>query len=109
MFLDNADSRQQKYTFSQNQSLAFLVYIVTEGVDMLPKRSTPVDQNLESESIGSKLSEAIFMASRTHLGTQKCSIYRKKSKKETTRVDLVHWLLLCAIYEAESQVHLQNR
>ena len=41
---------------------------------MLPKRSTRVDQNLASESTASQLSVAIFMASRTHLGTQKCII-----------------------------------
>ena len=78
MFVRNADSRQQKYTFSQNQGLAFLAYIVTGGVDMLPKRSTHVDQNLESKSMDSQLSVAIFMASRTHLETQECCIYQKK-------------------------------
>ena len=74
-----------------------ILYIIAKGIDMLPKKSTHVDQKLESESIGSKLSVAIFMVSRNHLGTRKCSIYRKKSKKGTTRVDLVHWLLLCTI------------
>ena len=44
------------------------------GVDMLPKRPTHVGQNLEYESIHSQLSVAIFMASRTHLGTQECTI-----------------------------------
>ena len=75
MFLQITDSRQQKYAFSQNHVLAFLACIVLGGVNMLPKRSTPVDQNLESESIDSNLSVAIFTASRTPLGTQECLIY----------------------------------
>ena len=37
---------------------------------MLPKKSTPVDQNLESESIHSQLSVAIFRAPRSHLISQ---------------------------------------
>ena len=45
-----------------------------EGVHMFPKMSTRVDQNLASESTTSQLSVAIFMASRTNLGTQKCII-----------------------------------
>ena len=53
---------------------------------MLPKRSTPVDQTLESESIHSQLSVAIFIAPRTHLGAQKCSMYEKKAKNGKTRV-----------------------
>ena len=52
---------------------------------MLPKRSTHVDQILGSESIPSKLSVAIFMASRTLLGAQKTLIYQKKLKNGTTR------------------------
>ena len=46
---------------------------------MLTKRSTHVDQILGSESIHFKLSVAIFIAPRTHLGAQECSIYDKKS------------------------------
>ena len=97
MFLDNVHSRHQKYAFLQNQDLAFLTYIVIEGVDMLTKRSTLVDQILRSESIDSKLSLAIFIASRTFLGAQECLIYEKKSKNYITRADLVHWLVDCAI------------
>ena len=74
MFWDNILSEHQKYAFSQNQVLAFLNYIVIEGIHMLPKRATRVDQNLASESTTSQLSVAIFMASRTHLGTQKYNI-----------------------------------
>ena len=48
----------------------FLTCTVTEGIDMLTKRSTNVDQNIGDQSIGSKLSVAIFIASRTLLGTQ---------------------------------------
>ena len=40
---------------------------------MLPKRSTPVDQNLLVESIHSQLSVAIFTASRTYVVAQKSS------------------------------------
>ena len=71
---------------------------------MLPKRSTHVDQNLESESIGSKLSVAIFMASRTHLGTRKCSVYQKKSKNLRSRAHPVHWLHFCAIYTGADSI-----
>ena len=42
--------------------------------DLLPKRSTLVDQNLESESIDSQLSIAIFRAPRDLLVTQDYSI-----------------------------------
>ena len=74
MFWDNILSEHQKYAFSQNQVLAFLTNTVIEGIHMLPKRSTRVDQNLASESTNSQPSVAIFMASRTHLETQKCII-----------------------------------
>ena len=69
-------------------------------VDMLPKRPTHVDQNLESESIDSQLSVAIFMASRNHLGTQECSVYEKKSKKGLIHEHLYVWLVDCAICNA---------
>ena len=82
MFLEKAHSRNQKYAFSQNQDLAVFTYMVIGGVDMLPKRPTPVDQNLESESIDSKLSMAIFTSPRTPLGTQECLIYQKSQKME---------------------------
>ena len=59
-----------------------------------------VDQNLESESIDSQLSVAIFMASRTHLGTQECSVYEKKSKIYETHEHLYAGLVDCAIYRA---------
>ena len=51
---------------------------------MLPKRSTPVDQNLESKSTHSQLSVAIFIARRIHLVPQKSVIYEKKSKNYRT-------------------------
>ena len=41
---------------------------------MLPKMSTPVDQNLGSESIHSQLSVAIFTAPRNLLGARKSLI-----------------------------------
>ena len=84
MFWNNILSEHQKYAFSQNQVLAFFTNTVIEGIHMLPKKSTRVDQNLASESTTSQLSVAIFMASRTHLGTQKCIIlgfFHKKRGK----------------------------
>ena len=83
MFWENTHSEYQKYAFSQNQVLTLLAYIVIVGVDMLPKRPTPVDQNMESESIHSQLSVAIFMASRNHLETQEFIILGFYSKKRT--------------------------
>ena len=58
------------YYFSQSGYKAFYSYIIAKGIDMLPKRSTPVDQNLGSESIHSQLSIAIFRAPRAHLVAQ---------------------------------------
>ena len=69
-----------------------------ESVDMLPKRSTNVDQNSESESIDSKLSIAIFMARRTLLGAQESFIYEKKPKIGETHEHLYAGLVDCAIY-----------
>ena len=42
---------------------------------MLPKGSTHVDQSLESESVDSQLSVAIFIAPRNLLVTQNDTIY----------------------------------
>ena len=47
---------------------------------MLPKRSTPVDQTLESESIHSQLSLAIFIAPRNLLGSRKSLTARDITK-----------------------------
>ena len=69
------------YYFSQTVHKTFYSYNFERGIDMLPKRSTPVDQNLESKSTHSQLSVAIFIARRIHLGPQKSVIYEKKSKK----------------------------
>ena len=71
---------------------------MSKGVDMFTKRSTLVDQNFESECIDSKLSIAIFVAPKTHLGTQECIIYSKNSKKQTIRVAWFLGLHYCAIY-----------
>ena len=76
---------------------------MTEVTDMLTKRSTPVDQNVESESMDSKLSVAIFGASRTYLRTQECSVYEKKSKIYRTHEKVYLWLVSCAIYTVESE------
>ena len=63
------------YYFSQSGSKAFYSDKIERGIDMLPKRSTPVDQNLGSESIHSQLSVAIFIASRNLLVAQESLIY----------------------------------
>ena len=62
------------YHFSQSGYKAFYDYIIEKDIDMLPKRSTPVDQTLKSENIHSQLSVAIFIASRNLLGAQKSLI-----------------------------------
>ena len=72
------------YDFSQSGSKACYSNIIERGIDMLPKRSTPVDQNLESESIHSQLSVAIFITRKIHLGRHKSVIYEKKSKNYET-------------------------
>ena len=54
---------------------------ITKGVEMLPKRSTPVDQNLGSESTHSQLSVAIFRALRNLLVTQKSLMYFQTCQK----------------------------
>ena len=98
MFSYTPPYKYQKHVFSKKWIEAIFKYTFPEGVDMLPKRSTPVDQILGSESIPSNLSVAIFMASRTLLGAQKTLIYQKKSKNGTTRADPYDWLVDCAIY-----------
>ena len=52
---------------------------------MLPKRSTPVDQNFLSENTHSQLSVAIFIASRNLLGARESLIYKKKSQNGKTQ------------------------
>ena len=59
---------------SLNGYKAFYSCTIAKAADMLPKRSTSVDQTLESESIHSQLSVAIFIASRNLLGAQKSLI-----------------------------------
>ena len=81
MFSYRSSDKYQKHVFLKKWTDAICIYTVTEGVDMLTKRSTPVDQILESESIDSKLSIAIFTALRTHLGAQKSSVYAKNVQK----------------------------
>ena len=98
MCFDDSHSEHQKYAFSQNQVLVFLTYTFNEGVDMLPKRSTHIDQNLESESIHSQLSVDIFMASRTHLGTQECIILGFYPQNRSKGAFLGMNLGFCLIY-----------
>ena len=52
---------------------------------MLPKRSTPVDQNFLSENTHSQLSVAIFIASRNLLGARESLIYKKKCQNGKTQ------------------------
>ena len=69
------------YYFSQSGHKAFYKYTIAKCIDMLPKRSTLVDQTFGCESIHSQLSIAIFIASRNRLGAQKSLITSKKSIK----------------------------
>ena len=62
------------YYFSQSGSKAFYSNKIERGIDMLPKRSTPVDQTLGSESIHSQLSVAIFTAPKNLLEARKSLI-----------------------------------
>ena len=66
---------------------------------MLPKRSTPVDQNFLSENTHSQLSVTIFRTSRNLLGTQKSlSVYtKKKSQNYETHKPPPLWLHFGAI------------
>ena len=63
----------QKYTVLQKVLIFHFNsrYTIAKGIDMFPKRSTPVDQTLEFETIHSQLSMAIFRASRTYVVAQK--------------------------------------
>ena len=63
------------YYFSQSGSEAFYSNEIERGINMLPKRSTPVDQNFLSENTHSQLSVTTFRASRNLLGTQKSLMY----------------------------------
>ena len=69
-----------KYYFSRIGSKAFYSNKIERGIDMLPKRSTPVDQTSESENTHSQLSVATFIASRNLLGARESLIYKKSPK-----------------------------
>ena len=58
------------YYFSQSGSKAFYSNKIERGINMLPKRSTPVEQNLGSEIMYSRLSVAIFRPPTTHVVAQ---------------------------------------
>ena len=62
-----------KNHFSQGQEMPTfsLTELSNRGQQVLPKKSTYVDQNLRSKSTHSQLSVAIFIASRIHLGAEK--------------------------------------
>ena len=67
--------------FSQSGYKAFYKYTIAKCIDMLPKRSTLVDQTLGSESRHSQLSVAIFIAPRNLLGLRKVLYNKKVSKR----------------------------
>ena len=70
------------YYFSQSVHKAFYSYTFERGIDMLPKRSTPVDQNLGSESIHSQLSVSSYFCSfQKHSGGSKKFYLIKKVEK----------------------------
>ena len=71
LFLDVPPLIYFKNAFFRNRQYPVSTCTVTEGTDMLTKRSTCVDQNFLSETMRSQLSVAIFMTPRTHLGAQK--------------------------------------
>ena len=62
------------YYFSQSGYKAFYKYTIAKCIDMLPKRSTPINQTLESESRHSQLSVAILIAPRNLLGARESLI-----------------------------------
>ena len=62
------------YDSSQSGSKAFYSNIIEIGIDMLPKRSTDVDQHFKSDQEMSQLSLAIFIVSGTHRRPQKSFI-----------------------------------
>ena len=70
---------------------------------MLPKRSTPVGQNLESESTHSQLSVAIFRALRNRLGAQKSLMYFQTCQKGVNPCIPPPGLVKRVIYEVESR------
>ena len=55
----------------ENQRLTQVNLTISNATDMLPKKWTPIDQNLVSESTHSQLYVAIFTALRNLLVTQK--------------------------------------
>ena len=63
-----------EYYFSQSVCKAFYSHTIAKCIDMLPKRSTTVDQTLDTKSIHSQLSVAIFTAPRNFLGARKSLI-----------------------------------
>ena len=89
------------YYFSQSGSKAFYSDKIERGIDMLPKRSTPVDQNFLSENTHSQLSVAIFIASRNLLGARKVLYTKKKSQNGKTQKQPPLWSYFCAIYRAK--------
>ena len=67
--------------FHVSKYMHFFHYIYFIRAYLLPKRSTPVDQNLGSESTDSQLSVAIFKALRNLLVTQKSLMYFQTCQK----------------------------
>ena len=76
---------------------------------MLPKRSTPVEQNFSSENTHSQLSVAIFIASRNLLGALESLIYKKKCQNGKTQKQPPLWSYFCAICSVEIVVIALDR
>eukprot|EP00493_Phyllostaurus_siculus_P016282 UN16529 len=68
-------------TFLIFSSKAFYSNIIERGIDMLPKRSTPVDQNSGYESIHSQL----FVAARNPLAARKSLILKSDQNGRTQK------------------------
>ena len=60
---------------------------------------TPVDQNMRPDGTHSNLSVSIFIAPKTHLGSQKCSAYEKIAKNVETHESYYVTLDDCAMYK----------
>ena len=86
-----------KYYFSQSGYKAFYSYTIEKAMDMLPKRSTPVDQIFWFESTHSQLSVAIFIASRNLLGLGKVLYTKKKCQNGSIQKQPPLWLHFGAI------------
>ena len=76
---------------------------------MLPKRSTPVDQSLRSESIHSQLSVTIFIPPRNLLGARESLIIYEKCQNGSTQKELeLHGHIFARYYQSYLKLN-QNK